>query len=46
LAATVSGVVEVNTLGLPRTGLLIHLPNVGELELGQELAVATEHLFP
>ncbi len=46
VAATVHGVVEVDTLGLPRTGLLIHLSNVGELELGKELAVATDHQFP
>jgi hypothetical protein len=46
VAATVPGVVEIDTLGLPRTGPLIHLSNVGELDLGKELAVATEHRFP
>ncbi len=47
-AANIPNVVEVDTLGLPRTGtgLLIHLSNVGELTLGATLARVTEHSFP
>lgn len=47
-AANLSHVLTVDTLGLPRTkaSAYIHLPNVGELQLGQKLAAASEHLFP
>ncbi|MGO9873893.1 MAG: sialate O-acetylesterase [Acidimicrobiia bacterium] len=45
--ANLAHVVDVDTLGLPRTApVVIHLSNIGELTLGAELAAATEHLFP
>ncbi len=47
VAADVPGVVEVDTSGLPRVGPDdLHLSDVGELTLGQELAVASEPLLP
>ena len=47
-AANLPDVLTVDSLGLPRTAAsaLIHLSDVGELELGEELAQASEHRFP
>jgi hypothetical protein len=45
-AANLANVLTVDTIGLPRAPSLIHLSNLGELALGSELAVATEHRFP
>jgi len=45
-AAHLPHVMTVDTLGLARTGGGIHLSNVAELELGQEMATASESQLP
>jgi hypothetical protein len=45
-AANLPGVVEVDSLGLPRFENLIHLSNTSELTIGQEIATASDHLMP
>jgi hypothetical protein len=44
--ANIAGVTSVDTINLPRHGIQIHLSNVGELQLGSELASTTDHRFP
>jgi hypothetical protein len=39
-------VIEVDSLGLPRSFDYVHLTNIGELTLGSELAAATDRSFP
>ena len=47
-AANLPHVVTVDSLGLARTTAYggIHLSNTGELQLGEELAKASDHQFP
>ena len=45
-ASNLPNVIEVDSLGLPRYSDYVHLTNVGELTLGNELAAATDRSFP
>ena len=48
VAANLPHVLTVDSLGLARTGTDggVHLSNVGELQLGDELATVSDHQFP
>jgi hypothetical protein len=46
VAAKLPHVVAVDTIDLPRTGVLIHLSNVGDLAIGARIAQATDSSMP